>query len=293
MMKEMRHHSSRLNVALVLALIPGAWGAQAWAQQAAADKSQQPLIVRSHIIAPRSAGAFRLKETSYRPEQKAAGALFRYASVPEPALTTDVFVFPAGRQPQREAIERGMLEFHAGLRAAQEANYFHDLKMVNEETFPLAVPDSKSGSNDPIAAAIAAEAPIGRRIDMTMDMGDARTPYRSRGYLFYKHLNFYKVRVSVPTEAMDAKDFAEFSDHAARTLVADIDTLNIGACADKTIFVDDKAKGQEAMLAMARQLAAFANENCKAEVSEGDLAKLTHGAETVTIEYSPNEWGGQ
>lgn len=258
-------------------------------------KSQRPLIVQSHVAAPRSVGAFRLKETTYRPEQKAAGAMFRYAAVPEPELSADVFVYPAGRQPPKSAIKRGMADFRDSLKAAQDADFFRDLRISNEDEFSLTssadAPKDKRG-NDPMASILEAD-PAGRRIDISMVMSKSNLPLRSRGYLFYKHLYYYKVRVSAPAAAMDADAFNAYADHAARTLVKDIETHNIGGCADTPIYVDKKAKTNAAMVALVTQIAARKQENCRNNISTEDLAKLSQGSEIVTIDYAPDEWSGK
>lgn len=258
----------------------------------AATKEERPLIIQSLIAAPRTIGAFRLKETTYRPEQKAAGAMFRYAAVPEPDLTVDVFVYPAGREQQAEAIKRGMVDFHDSLQAAQQAGYFRNLEILDEAAFPLST-STPGPPKDRLAALITASEPIGRRIDMTMEAGESNAPLRSRGYLFYKHLYFYKVRVSVPAAAMAVEEFGEFTDHAARILVGNIDTLNIGGCADDPVYVDEKADADIAVQALITQVAQRNQENCLSSIDEARLAKHSKGAETVTIDYAPGDWGGR
>ena len=52
-----------------------------------ATQTKRPLIVRSHVAAPRTIGAFRLKEAKYDPAQKAAGAMFRTAASSAVAFT--------------------------------------------------------------------------------------------------------------------------------------------------------------------------------------------------------------
>ena len=284
----------RLDRSLLCLLLACAMGLGPVAPTLAKDApqaKQRPLITQSHIIAPRTIGAFRLKETRYKPEQKAAGAMFRYAAIPEPELSADVFVYPAGRLPQAEAVKRGMADFHASLQSASEAGFFHNLKLLDEQPFPLK-PDAAGKPDNPLEAAVAAAEPVGRRIDMTLEVGDARMPLRSRGYLFHKNLYFYKVRVSVPAEAMPAAEFGEFADHAARTLVERIATVNIGGCGDEPVYVDQNADPDAAALALVTQVAQRNQENCRGEISQADLAKLTQGAEAVTIEYAPNEWSG-
>ncbi len=258
-----------------------------------ATQTKRPLIVRSHVAAPRTIGAFRLKEAKYDPAQKAAGAMFRYAAVPEPELGADVFVYPAGRQPQAEAIKRGMVDFREGLQAAQQAGYYRNLEISGEVAFPLSATASAAPAGDKLGAIVAAAEPVGSRIDMTFDAGNTGIPYRSRGYLFYQHLYFYKVRVSVPVEAMDAESFGEFADHTARTLVSRIDTINIGGCGDAPVYFDNKADTDTAAMALITQVAQRNQENCRSKIDEAELAKLTQGADTVTIEYSADEWGGQ
>ncbi len=255
-------------------------------------QGKRPLIVQSHIAAPRSIGAFRLEETTYRPEQKAAGAMFRYAAVPEPELSADLFVYPAGRQPQADAVKRGMADFHDSLQSAEQAGFFRNLKISDEVPFPLS-PMASAKSDNALDAVVTAAEPVGRRIDMTLEVGEANTPLRSRGYLFYKNLYFYKVRVSVPAAAMDAQAFGEFADHAARTLAERVDTINIGGCGDDPVYVDKKADGDAAALALITQVVQRNQENCRSKINNTELAKLTKGAETVTIKYSANDWGGR
>lgn len=282
----------RSSLSLLLACAMGLGPVAPTLAKDAPQAKQRPLITQSHVIAPRTIGAFRLKETRYKPEQKAAGAMFRYAAIPEPELSADVFVYPAGRLPQAEAVKRGMADFHASLQSASEAGFFHNLKLVDEQPFPLK-PGAAGKSDNPLEAVVAAAEPVGRRIDMTLEVGDARMPLRSRGYLFHKNLYFYKVRVSVPAAAMDAQAFGEFADHAARTLAERVDTINIGGCGDDPVYVDKKADGDAAALALITQVVQRNQENCRSKINNTELAKLTKGAETVTIKYSANDWGGR
>ncbi|MDO5610963.1 MAG: hypothetical protein Q4G62_09390 [Pseudomonadota bacterium] len=271
------------------------------AQPAASAEPNPPrgLIEQSWLIAPRSVGAFRLIEHSYDPAHKAAGAMFRYQALPEPDTIVDVFVYPAGQGTQATLLEAGMRDFRRSLKDAERAGYFDNVKIGDDSRFALdpaapayAKPAKRRARQDAdavIQSALAEQQLVGQRMLMTMQTGQSRQAIRSAGYLFYKNMYFYKVRISIPEVRMDASTFAETSDHAARSLVNGIDVLNVGDCS-KVAYINPKANENQLMQQLISQVMARQGDNCSQTLDAGMLEEKRRLAETVLIEFDADDW---
>lgn len=269
------------------------------APPAAADATPRGLIEQSWLIAPKTIGAFRLIEHSYDPAQKAAGAMFRYQALPEPDTVVDVFVYPAGQGTQASMLEAGMRDFRGSLKNAERTGYFDNVKIRDDSRFALdpdAKPDTKPSKRrarqNPdavIQAALAAQDLVGQRLLMEMQTGQPRRPVYSAGYLFYKHMYYYKVRVSIPQSLMDANTFAETADHGARSMVGAIEVLNVGDC-NNVVHINTKARQNEIMHQFISQTLARANDNCSSTLEPKVLEEKRRIAETVLIEFDADDW---
>jgi hypothetical protein len=117
---------------------------------------------------------------------------------------------------------------------------------------------------------------------------------RSRGYLFYKQLYFFKGRISATEAEIDEAAFSDIADRAMRGLVASVQAHNIGGCGQTTIAIDpDAPKDQmmETMMkAMTESLTRTAEDNCATTFDADEYARLKDTAEIVAIEYDAADW---
>ncbi|MFZ5638082.1 MAG: OadG family protein [Pseudomonadota bacterium] len=304
--------------ALALAALP-------YGEAAARDKAkaERAFIEETRIAAPQRVGEFVLEGSLYEEAQKYAGAQFRYAHPDHPELRFDLFVYPAGDMPRDEAIERGMRDFRASFDAGVKLKYYDRLRIGDTTDFEIAPTPQTDGSEpaapesaapepaapendggDPevdaaIATALAPKPLIGKRIDLRYRMSIEETgdtvAMRSRGYLFYKQLYYFKGRITVAESRMEPSAFDALSDRAIRALVPAVVASNIGGCAETTITIGRDAAGKDGSIAdllsqMLGQAVDKGDRNCHASRADAQAAE-PEDAEIVTIEYDANDWG--
>ena len=289
------------------------------AQPVAAKKRKdkdgtQPFIVETRIAAPKRVGEFELESADYDPATKHAGASLRYLLPDHPEIRFDLFVYPAGDMPHDTAMTSGMKDFVASFDAGVQLKYYTDLKIVDTVDFEIAprtetpvrqeekevAPESEA---DAIIAAALAPKPISsKRIElrytMRMDETGEMVPMRSRGYLFYKQLYYFKGRISVAEARMDQATFETLSDRAMRELVPAVQASNIGGCASVEIVVDKETatKGGgtigDLLMQMVGESLDGIHRNCHETRAEAKASEPKQ-AEIITIEYDPDDWGSQ
>lgn len=265
---------------------------------AAPETDARPFIEISHLIAPGRVGDFVLEGSSYDDKTKYAGAGFRYALPGHQETRIDVFVYPAGRAPQEQAINSGMVEFKGGIEQAQQAGYIKDLEFVSDDVFPLEAPAvvaaSTADTPDPaearLLAALAATRVVGKRLQMRDTMVSGGFPMYSNGYLFYKQLYFFKVRVSAARDRIDDAQFQALADRAARSLVPALEVANVGACANKVIEISPDADADAFAEALVRRTAEIQGENCFENDAEAELDKKSKDADVVDIHFDVQDW---
>src|SRR5690606_10034114 len=154
-----------------------------------------------------------------------------------------------------------------------------------------------------LLASLPARAPRhvdGRVIELGYDApgagGNDWFAMRSRGYLLYRQLHFFKGRISAAESRIGLDEFTALADRAMRELVPAVQAYNVGGCGDTTIRVDSDLEEQALGEALMRQLVAAeigsAARNCHRTPDEEALAALAQDAEIVTIDYAPEDWGG-
>lgn len=313
--------SSFLTASVVVALASGLFAPAAGAQQEQApgepEAGARPFIETSYVIAPERIGEFVIEGSSYDAANKYAGAGFRYALPGHQETRFDVYVYPAGRSAEDEAVERGMVEFKAGFAEAEEAGYYRNVRIVEESDFTLALPeaepepvvsggkdttaihgasgDETPGTLDPGEAALIsklleASQHTGRRLSLQLDLLPQDMPMHSGGYLFHKQLYFFKVRVSAARERIDDAGFQALADRAARSLVPAIDVVNIGDCANVVITLDPDADPQAVAESLVTQSAAYQGENCYQDAAAAGVAEKSAGARVVEIAFDAQDW---
>lgn len=272
------------------------------------DDTSRQLIEKSVLIAPGNIGEFTLDGSSYDPTNKQAGAGFRYSLGGHQEIRFDVYVYPAGRMSEADALVKGMAEFKTSFRGAEKAGIYHDLVVGDEGDFQLepadeATPvdgssvaplqDDKAEESRLIRALIEGSRHAGRRVRLSMQYPPLDTPLYSDGYLFYKQLYFFKVRASAARDRIDESAFHALADSAASTLVPAIQVANIGGCAQAVITLDSNVTADAMARALVAQSAAAEDENCYLDEASADIASKSTGASTVEITFDPGDWNGK
>lgn len=279
--------------------------------QEAEPAAEQPFISRTHVIAPRKVGEFLLEGTSYDPGNRLAGVGARYTHPQHPETRFDVYVYPAGQMEPGVALSQGMKAFLESIEyASGPGGSYQDLNVLERNPFALE-PDAdmkiEFGENldDPLVKEILTGAVTsprqaiipGERLKLSMTHARSQMPLRSRGYLFYRQLYYFKGRISVAEDYMDEAAFDTVADEAMRTLIPAISALNVGSCATIHVAVDeseDEDMAAEAgVRALIQGLARVQASNCTGEATDDRLAELAKDAEIVTIEFNPGEWSAQ
>ena len=305
------------------------------AATAAEDIPAPAFIERTHVVAPHRVGDLVLEATRYEAGNRHAGVMLRYLVPGHDETRIDLFVYPHGHSATESALDKGMADFHASLEAAVQAGYFRGLTATDAGEFDVALPgkstvaspsepdqDPQPGQDrdraladpagPPPAQAAAREAllasllaPAPRRVDgrvitLSYDAPGAGEndwfAMRSRGYLLYRQLHFFKGRISAAEYRIGHDDFTALADRSMRALVPAVQAYNVGSCADTTIHVDPGLDAQAMGEALMRQLVAAeadsTTRNCHRTLGEEALATLAQDAEIMTIEYAPEDWRG-
>ncbi|HYQ24184.1 hypothetical protein [Stenotrophomonas sp.] len=287
-------------LAAALAVVPlAAAAAGPVPAPAAAPAAGRAFIEYSDITAPRQVGPWQMVNHSYDPDNKRAGAGFSYTHPDHAGVIASVYVYPAGRMTHDAALEHGMADFRSDLRAAVTAGVYSGLEERGSSAFNLALADGRAGSSrdDAALAAIAKRMDngtlTGQKLQLRMDLASSqrrpgKLPMRSNGYLFYKQLYYFKVRVSGAETLMDEADFQALADAATRGLVPAIEVANVGACADLSIDLAEGQTPEQMAEAATRQLATQMRYNCR------DAAWApAENTEVVRIDYDAGDWASQ
>lgn len=257
------------------------------------DPPAPAFIARTHVIAPRQVGEFVLEATRYDAGNRLAGVMLRYLLPGHDETRFDLFVYPHGQSGIEEALDLGMAAFRDNLAAAARAGHYRALKITQAVEFDIAqavesVPAfasdqdhdqrqadrlSPSSPDEPfetLLASLLAPAPAqidGRVIELGFEVrGAAEDDWfdmRSRGYLFYRHLYFFKGRISAAAYRIGQDEFASLADRAMRELVPAVQAYNIGGCSGTTIQIDPDLEERALAEALAKQLVAAPMHNAR------------------------------
>lgn len=320
----------RLAVACVAGLVAGtlASGGVNARERPRGNGASASYVSESLIGAPKRVGGFVLAETSYDPRMKEAGVGLHYEVAGIPGVVVDVFVYPAGNAPEERMLEDGMTGFRASFTAGVQRGYYQDLQLADTVAFEIAADDAKAATTTPaqpqttatpatadttpskaresriaslVDAAIAPKPIRGKRIDLRFRRWNEDTselvPFRSRGYLFFRHMYYLKGRISVADMNMAQPDFESLSDRAMRELIPAIRIENVGACANMTVMLDKRSlEGEEDTMIdnltdqILGQLVNGSERHCHA--SRKEAKKLFRDDVSVTtIEFEPGDWG--
>lgn len=242
--------------------------------------------------------------------------MLRYALPGHDETRIDLFIYPFGQDRAEAALDHGMRDFVASLRTAEREGRFRALSMSDAVAFDLGQAPAdgdgpgkrrrdRRGSGDADVERMLMEALAavdrrirGRRLDLAFEYpGQVEGDWfamHSRGYLFYRHLYFFKGRVSATAARIDRGRFAALADRAMRELVPAVQAYNVGGCADTTLHVDPGLPRREMQQMLLRGMvaaqASLEAGNCRDAADEAELAALSHDAELVPVEYPADDW---
>jgi len=255
-------------------------------------------VESSYVIAPYQVEDFTLVRSSYNPDDRLAGAGFSYRSRLHPEAAISVFVYPAGRLDPQVAVDRGMQALQADLRQAVASGIYADLQELGQEPFALSaevVP--AKGANDIDAAVIQAIAKAGQVRGEKLRLGllqvSSNQPLHSNGYLFYKQLHFFKLRISANQSVLPREAFDVLADRATRSLIPALEVANIGGCANATLYVDPDAAPEQGAIQLASQVTLQNGYNCHASTGNADIQSRAAKASVIEIAYEAGDWKSQ
>lgn len=278
--------------ACLLVMVSGAASAKAKEPPAAS----RAYVESSYVIAPKAVDGFSLTRSKYDPAAKLAGAAFHYAMEDQPDLVIDVFVYPAGRLDPATALDDGLVAFRRDLASAVTQGTYSRLDELDHAPFVLggSTDPAPEPANDIDAAVLAAiaetERTTGERLRLSMQLSSTGMPLRSSGYLFYKQLYYFKVRVSAAQSSMAQDAFDALADRVARTLVPAIQVANVGGCADATIYLDPDATPEQGAVALVRQTRTHQGFNCHRSAKDAGVDRDAGTADVVEIVYAADDW---
>lgn len=260
--------------------------------------TDRPYVETSYLTAPRQVGDFELEGTSYDPDQKYAGAGFRYALKDHQEIRFDVYVYPAGRMQQTTAVETGMKAFRDDLKRAVTDGSYTQLRELQDSSYPLlsTEPAAKPANDfdaEVIRAKVEVEQITGRKLQLSMNLQPRDWPMYSSGYLFYKQLYYFKLRASAAQERITQATFNALADRAAQTLIPALQVANIGDCANATIYLSPDAKPEAGAIELVRQTTLHTGYNCHSSADEAGLPRPGQDTEIVEIGYNADEWKSQ
>lgn len=303
--------------AVLLALAPAAYAADAPA------KPRQQFLEKSHVEYPTSLGPYSIVRESYDPSHFSSGVTTEYSIEGVTAnVRLNVFIYPHGRADEEAAIASAVAELEASVLDAQAQKLYSEVNLGERTHFAVVAPESsilsKTGErarpivrteapkelvaevvagkqSDPILQAIAENVPSGLSRGRRQSFGFTREGVRMRslGYVFYRNLFFFKVRLTAPESAIGEAEFRALGDAAARTLVPAMDVQNFGDCGTITFNpretgdkeADAQAGGDELIRGMSR----IKRENC----ANDEGRKPTEAAEGFNrqvIVYPAGTW---
>ena len=266
--------------------------------KATPSADDRPYIEVSYVSAPRAVADFALERSSYDPAAKRAGAGFGYRSRKEPQATATVFVYPAGRTGQAEAVESGMQALHGELKQAVAAGIYAQLQELGEEPFPLAADVAPGKGTNAIDTAVIqamakAEQIRGTRLRLSMQHVSSNQPLHSNAYLFYKQLYYFKLRISADQASMSREAFDALADRAARSLIPAVQVANVGGCAASTMYVAPTGTPEQSVVQLATQMALQKGYNCHGTASDAGVDAGAADTSVVEIRYEAGDWKSQ
>lgn len=295
------------------------------AQAGDAPATPSQFLDKSLVTIPKNAGNYSLLESQYDPAAFNLGisTSWRVAGAPD-SLTVSLYVYPIGRGAESDVVLHEIADVEAAVREALRQGLYSDLVVGDRQSFlvvareatilddgkekggeppaafdptpkeePVLEPSDKS---DPLLAAIASSmaSPNSHGQRQAFRFSRNGVARRSLGYVFYRHLFGFKVRVSAPEQDLDQAAFEAVADAAVRNLVPRIDVINFGSCGTITLPAGDKKADKDAASqtmagAMIHGMARIKAENCAN--SAGDRPHLAPAdSERTEIVYPPGTW---
>jgi hypothetical protein len=312
-----------LTLALGLALALPALAAVKPADKPAADAvaaiaaAKSQFLDKSYVTLPNKVGDYTLVSAEYDQNAFNVGVSSDWKIAGAPDVKLNLYVYPIGRAGEEEVVTGQIADVEAAVREATKEGYYTDLVVGEKVPFvvvrreaeivldeqkrkkqvpafdPTPKPETElkpSDKADPILAALAEATPSPNNHGYRQSFSFKKDgiAVRSLGYVFYRHLFGFKVRISAPESTIDGPAFEAMADAAARTLVPSADVESFGECGTITITPhgkDDKGGGAELMRGMMR----IQYENCANNV--GDTGEPVPPDSTRnTIVYPPGTW---
>lgn len=169
-------------------------------------------IEESRVIYPKSVAGFELVDVAYDPERVDIGVGLRYQMTEHPEVRIDLYIYPAGRMAESEAMEAGMKGLRDSIAQAVQAGYYTNVHTAPEKKLDLQVSEHTT---------------LHGRM-MSFDLTQDAVRLESRALLFYRFDYYYKLRAS--TDAFAAAELDTVTINAARDLIPQVRVRNRGDC---------------------------------------------------------------
>ena len=293
------------------------------------DTPASQFLDKSVVTYPRAVGPYTLYYDGYDPAKWQFGVTTEYSIEGQPKGTyAAVYVYPYGRNEASVGVKHGMDQIEAAVRYQVEHQVYTDATFGERTSFVVDVPratildskerrqevligvdDAKSpdvtpppakatvapATTDPLAAALAASkpAPITSGQRQIIGYTEKGVAMRTAGYVFYRHLFLFKVRVKAPADQVDAAAFEAMADAAARRLVPAMDVQNFGDCGTMRVSMvpesaDKEADVQKNALELIAAMGRIERENCANQ--DGGDERVPAGSGQHVIVYPAGTW---
>jgi hypothetical protein len=183
-------------------------------------------IEQSRVIYPKQVGELTLRKTHFDRDNIGAGVALTYDLASQPGTLIDVFVYPAGRMSEADAIDAGIAGQEETIRMAAEKGVYSDVRMKGGKKLDLAVTEHTTLH--------------GRMLSFEFTKDAVR--FESRVLLLYRFDYYLKVRAS--TDAFEGAALDQAVVKVAAEVVPEIRVRNIGDCRPGPSFEQQVAEEQ-------------------------------------------------
>lgn len=227
-----------------------------------------PFITETAIDVPERAQSAELVNAS-RAGAVGAGIQASYRSGLLQDSHIDLFIYPAGRMPEKEALALGIQGFLDSLAYAEEHGTYSDAVVDSSKPF-----SATRGDDTPLPAH-----------KIAFHMTERGSVFASRAWISYKQNYWFKLRMTAPLAFASMLDGV--GDPLARELFAKAGASSKGSCGDVTITLprDDLADTATVADALLEAASRLQRSGCV-----GADYPLTSGFRRILLSYPPGSW---
>ena len=233
-------------------------------------EAQQPFITETAIDVPERTKSAELVNAT-RAGEAGAGIQASYRAALLPDSRVDLFIYPAGRAPEKEALAFGVQGFLESVAYAEKQGTYSESAIDSSAPFAATRED-----NTPLSAH-----------KIAFHMTDHGAMLASRTWIAYKQNYWFKLRMTAAQASAATLD--EEGDPLARELFAKAAALSKGSCADTTVTLsrDDLADSTT----VADAIFEAASRQQRAGCTHEEYPRVAPGFRRVMLPFPPGFWG--